>query len=173
MLSEMQGYYGAHNRELFYLQQAASLAQVYLSMSEGLMRAAAILPTNPILAGIAKAAIITTAGFSVANILKQEPPPEPKGFQTGGIVPRLSGSSATGDRQLAYLEAGELVTPRASAEDEVDRRARQKGYNRVDQDMDEDQAQDYQEMRVSFEETISDYVFTQQRRNRALGIGVT
>ena len=157
----------ANNEKIFRTQQALSVAQVIMDTAVGMTRQYADMP-YPM--ALVMKGLVLASGLAQLAVIKNQKLPE---MQTGGLVGRSRGTPATGDHQLALLEPNEFVTPRRNADEEIDKRAREKGYARNDLDEDENEMKDYQEMRISFDNEISNFVFSKQRRNRALGIGVT
>lgn len=156
-----------HGKEFFYLAQAAAISQTIMNTATGIMKAFATMPTPA--AFFASAAIGTTGAVQLATILSQKAP----GMRMGGIVPQMSGTPASGDRQMAFLEPGELVTPRKNAQEVIDMQARQKGYNTQDFDDEEERNQGRQEVIIGFDDDISDFIFVKRRMNQSLNIGVT
>ena len=158
-----------HGKEFFYLAQAASIAQTIMNTATGVMKAFADPTMGVVGSKFAAAAIVATGATQLATILAQKPP----GMREGGIVGRMPGTPATGDRQMAFLEPGELVTPKRNAQDVIDMQARQQGSNTQDVDDDLEDENRSQQVVIGFEDDISDFVFAKRRMNQSLNIGVT
>ena len=91
--------------KMFYMQQAASAAQVAFSTAEGIAASLAILPPmGPILAATAVA-----AGAAQMGAIMSQPPPEKK--HMGGLV-----SSTAPDERTMTLLTGEGVLSRRGME---------------------------------------------------------
>ena len=66
------------------------------------------------------------------------------------------------------------MTPRRDTDAEIDKRARERGYQRSDWDTDEDQMESKNnEIMISLQDDASDFIFAERRKNLSLGIGVT
>ena len=99
----------------FYLNQAASAANVAFTTAENIVKALGMAATNPILAG-ALAATATAAGAAQIGAIMSQPPPQKK--HMGGM--------ATDERNYTLLQ-GEAVLSRAAA-----RRIGEQGIRRIE-----------------------------------------
>lgn len=156
-----------YGKEFFYLAQTAAVAQTIMNTATGIMKAHAEVPWPG--SWVQAAAVGTAGAVQLATIFAQKPP----GMRKGGIVGRAPGTPSTGDYQMAYLEPGELVTPKESRDETIDTMARKKGYNNQDIDDDMERERTTPHFTIGMEDDISDFVFVKRRMNQSLNIGVT
>ena len=167
MLENIQTLTKNKSKEMFHVIKAARIAETIMNTASGIMNAFATMPTPA--AFVAAGAIGTTGAVQLATIMDQQPP----GMRRGGVVQRMRGTPGTGDRQMAFLEPGELVSPKEDKDDIVDTEARRMGYKNIDIDDDEEQEKTGGHFTLGLEDNISDFVFIKRRMNQSLGIGVT
>ena len=166
MLENIQTLTKNKSKEMFYIIRAARIAETIMNTASGIMNAFATMPTPA--AFVAAGAIGTTGAVQLATIMDQRPP----GMRKGGVVKREAGTPSTGDHQLAYLEPGELVTPKESKDDVVEMEAIRKGYKNLDEN-DEDNNRMGGHITLGLEDDLADFVFIKRRMNSSLNIGVT
>ena len=158
-----------HGKEYFYLAQAMAVTQTIMNTATGVMKAFADPTMGYLGSKVAAAAVVAEGLVQLAVIDSQQPP----GMRRGGIVPRRAGTPATGDHQMAYLEPGELVTPKDDAQETVDMQARRQIARQQDFDEGIDAEGNTQRVIIGFDDDISDFVFVKRRMNQSLNIGVT
>ena len=162
------GILGEESKAAFFIQKAVSLSDVYMNTAAAIMKAMATLPV-PLSLGY-KALIYTTGAAQAATILAQQPPKIPAA-QTGGIVPRISGTPLSGDFQPMMLEAGELITPSADVKNNriANKLILDTLANKGDDFFKEDEAA---KVDISFTGEASSLLEAQTIENRVLGVGV-
>ena len=85
------------------MNQLASLAQIGMSLAEGIMRATATYIGDPIALGIAQSVLFAASGVQAAAVLAQPPPT----MHTGGIVG--NNDPLAPDEQMIRAKKGEMV----------------------------------------------------------------
>ena len=85
------------------MNQLASLAQIGMSLAEGIMRATATYIGNPIALGIAQSVLFAASGVQAAAVLAQPPPT----MHTGGIVG--NNDPLAPDEQMIRAKKGEMI----------------------------------------------------------------
>ena len=162
---------GEGNALSLALNKAAAVAEIIVNTERAKISAVAAtggIPgaAAPVIA-LLEANRVTSLALVAAQTFKKA--------QSGTLVPQSPGTPAFGDNQLYKLEPGELVMPKDRAGEVIDLLAKQQGYNTAKDLMTEDEEEDApeQEVIVGLQPDASDFIFTEQRENDALGTGVT
>ena len=165
----MASFLGENNALTLAMSKAVAIADVIIQAQRAKMGAMALSPATggqPAVSWIQAQQYISLAAIAAQTFVK------PKEAAAGAMVGRAAGTPATGDHQLYKLSPGELVSPRDTAQAVVEREAAAHA-SRYNDNEDEDEDEDMgQQVTIELSDDASDFIFAQQRQNRALATGV-